>query len=74
MIIDINIGGGYIYLDKKFMIIWINCQRQSGVPTWPRPWRGGVDGKVSACVQERMIVIVVVIMDGCGRLRSTFEF
>ena len=50
MIIDINIGGGYIYLDKKFMIIWINCQRQSGVPTWPRPWRGGVDGKVSISV------------------------
>ena len=50
MIIDINIGGGYICLDKKFMIIWINCQRQSGVPTWPRPRRGGVDGKVSISV------------------------
>ena len=32
------------------MIIWINCQRQSGVPTWPRPRRGGVDGKVSISV------------------------
>ena len=37
-------------LTRIFMIIWINCQRQSGVPTWPRPWRGGVDGKVSISV------------------------